>query len=264
MMMNPLSDLCNSILYKIEDDSNIAHVYTDKYYFMIPAKGLEHLKYGLEAHYKQTHLLESFSDEELSILQKKRPKRDFMAEIEYQIERKDFVGKYIAASDLTSRLPVFSQSRNRTGKQRIADTRWNKAVKKNNPDVLRLIEYYADEESYIKSVFPNVKWTKGSFSISPCHIYPAFTDREEEFWTPDKILRDISLVNKVFDKISASPLNGKHAINAEDAQIAVTYLDYLPWDSLPISRQALYVILQRRIAQDFYIEYKITDNDLDI
>ena len=264
MMMNPLSDLCNSILYNVDDTSNIAHVYTDKYYFMIPAKGLEHLKYGLEAHYKQTHLLESFSDEELSILQKKRPKRDFMAEIEYQIERKDFAGKFIQASDLTSRLPVFSQSRNRNGKQHIADARWKKALKSNNPAVLRLIEYYAEEESYIKSVFPNVKWTKGSFSISPCHIYPAFTDREEESWTPDKILRDISLVNKVFDKISASPLNGKHAINVEDAKIAVTYLDYLPWDSLPISRQALYVILTRRIAQDFYIEYKITDIDLDI
>ena len=231
---------------------------------MIPTNGLEHLKYGLEAHFRQTELLESFSDEDLLILQKKRPKRDFMSEIEYQLERKDFIGKYIAASDLTSRLPVFSQSRNRNGKQHIADSRWKKAIKNENSDVLRLIEYYAEEESYIKSVFLDVKWTKGSFSISPCHIYPAFTDRGEDSWSSDKILRDISLVNKVFDKISASPLQGKHAINVEDAQIAIDYLDEQDWDRLSVSRRALYCILKRRILNNFYKEYKITDIDLDI
>jgi hypothetical protein len=239
------------------------HIYTDKYYFIIPTNSLDSLKQGLEAHYRHTELLFGFTDDELLILQKKRPRRDFMAEIEYQIERKDYNGKYIAPSDLISRLPYQSQSRNRTGKQHIADTRWKKALKSKNPDVLDLVAYYAEEEAFVKSNF-NVKWTKGSFSISPCHIYPAFTDRGEDSWTPDKILRDISLVNKVFDKISASPLNGKHAVNTEDAQIAVTYLDDLHWDSLSVSRQVLYVILQRRIAQDFYIEYKITDNDLDI
>jgi hypothetical protein len=231
---------------------------------MIPANGLEHLTYGLEAHYRQTELLESFSDDDLLILQKKRPKRGFMEEIEYQLERKDFMGKYISASDLTSRLPVFSQSRNRNGKQHIADSRWKKAIKDENPDVLRLIEYYAEEESVVRTKFPHVRWTRGSFAISPCHIYPALKDRGEDSWTPDKILRDLSLVNKVFDKISSSDLKGKHAIDANDAQIAINYLDGFDWDKLSISRQALYVILQRRITQDFYTEYKITDIDLDI
>ena len=231
---------------------------------MIPANGLESLKYGLEAHYKHIELLFGFTDEELYILQKKRPKRDFMAEIEYQIERKDYNGKYIAPSDLISRLPYHSQARNRTGQQHIADARWKKALKNQNPDVLRLIEYYAEEENHVRSKFPDVKWTKGSFSISPCHIYPAFTNRGEDSWTPDKILRDISLVNKVFDKISASPLNGKHATNVEDALIAINYIDNLDWDRVSISRRALYYILHYRFLNNFYNDYKITDIDLDI
>ena len=262
--MKKLSNSFDSILYKIEPNSDIAHIYTDKYYFMIPANGLESLKYGLEAHYRQTELLFGFTDEDLLILQKKRPKRDFMAEIDYQIERKDYNGKYIAPSDLISRLPYQSQARNRTGKQHIADARWKKALKNQNPDVLRLIEYYAEEENHVRSKFPDVKWTKGSFSISPCHIYPAFTNRGEEAWTPDKILRDISLVNKVFDKISASPLNGKHAIDSGDALIAVEYLDSFDWDKLSISRRALYFILYYRLSHNFYNDYKITDLDLDI
>ena len=263
-MLKPLSDLCHTILFKIENNSDLAHIYTDKYYFMIPKSGLENLKYGLEAHFKHTELLFGFTEEELSILQKKRPKRDFMTEIEYQIDRKDYNGKLIAPSDLISRLPYMSQARNRNGKQHIADSRWKNAIKDENPDVLRLIEWYAEEESYVRTKFSTVKWTKGSFSISPCHIYPALKDRGEDSWTPDKILRDLSIINKVFDKISASPLAGKHAIDANDAQIALNYLDDYDWDKLSVSRQVLYVILQRRIAQDFYIEYKITDIDLDL
>lgn len=262
--MKKLSNSFDSILYKIEPNSDIAHIYTDKYYFMIPDNGLDSLRTGLEAHYKHTELLFGFTDEELLILQKKRPKRDFMAEIEYQIERKDYNGMYISPSDLISRLPYQSQARNRTGKQHIADVRWKKALKNQNPDVLRLIEYYAEEENHVRSKFPDVKWTKGSFSISPCHIYPAFTNRGEEAWTPDKILRDISLVNKCFDKISASPLNGKHAVSIEDANIALDYLYLFDFNDLSVSRQALYVILYYRFLNNFYNDYKITDIDLDI
>jgi hypothetical protein len=264
MKLQPISDICHTILFKIEDNSDVCHIYTDKYYFMIPSSGLEHLVYGLEAHYKQTELLFGFTDEELTILAKKRPRRAFMEEIEYQIERKDYNGKYILASDLISRLPFMSQSRNRNGKQHIADSRWKKAIKDENSDVLRLIDYYAEEESVIRTKFPDVRWTKGSFAISPCHIYPALKDRGEDSWTPDKILRDLSIVNKVFDKISACDLKGKHAIDADDAQIAINYLDEYDWNKLSVSRQVLYVILQRRIAQDFYSEYKIIDTDLDI
>ena len=159
--MKKLSNSFDSILYKIEPNSDIAHIYTDKYYFMIPANGLDSLRTGLEAHYKHTELLFGFSDEDLLILQKKRPKRDFMTEIEYQIERKDYNGKYIAPSDLISRLPYQSQARNRTGKQSIADARWKKALKNQNSDVLRLIEYYAKEEPYFYCVFHEMDIKKG-------------------------------------------------------------------------------------------------------
>ena len=225
---------------------------------------MANLQYGLDAHYKHTELLFGFTDEELTILQKKRPKRSAIDEINYQIERKEYNGKLIAPSDLISRLPFASQSRNRNGKQHIADSRWKKSIKDENPDVLRLIEWYAEEESVIRTRFPHVKWTRGSFAISPCHIYPAKKDRGEDSWTSDKILRDLSIVNKVFDKISSSDLKGKHAIDANDAQIAINYLDDFDWDKLSVSRQVLYVILQRRLSKDFYTEFKITDIDLDI
>ena len=262
--MNKISDVCHNMTYSYVEESDLYHIYTDKYFFMVMSSGFDHLKYGLEAHYKQTELLENFTDEELEILQKKRPRKSAIDEIDYQIERKGYNGKIIKASDLISRLPFASQSRNRNGKQNIADKRWKNALKSENPRVERLIEWYEEEESYIKTKFPNVAWTKGTFAISPCHIYPAKKDRGEDSWTSDKILRDLSIVNKCFDKISASPLGGKHAINAEEAQIALDYLDTFDYNDLSISRQVFYVILFRRIVQKFYETYYITDTDLEI
>jgi len=260
--MLPISNVCKDIFYVIESD--LCHIYTDKYFFMIPKSGLNHLTYGLEAHYTQNEYLLSCTDSELAELGKIRPKRTCLEEVNYQIERKSYNGVEIKANDLVSRLPVFSQARNRNGKQHIADTRWKNALKSENPRVERLIEWFEEEESYIKTKFPNVAWTKGSFAISPCHIYPAKKDRGEDSWFPDKILRDLSIVNKVFDKISASPLQGKHAIDENDAQIALDYLDTFDFADLSVSRQVLYHILTRRIAQNFYGTYYITDIDLGI
>jgi len=262
--MNKISDVCHNMTYSYVEESDLYHIYTDKYFFMVMSSGFDHLKYGLEAHYKQTELLENFTDEELEILQKKRPRKSAIDEIDYQIERKGYNGEIIKASDLISRLPFASQSRNRNGKQNIADKRWKNALKSENPKVERLLEWFEEEESYIKTKFPNVAWTKGTFAISPCHIYPAKKDRGEDSWTSDKILRDLSIVNKCFDKISASPLGGKHAINAEEAQIALDYLDTFDYNDLSISRQVFYVILFRRIVQKFYETYYITDTDLEI
>ena len=260
--MTQISNLVNNIFYSEVEYEYAIHA--GKYIFYIPKAGFEHLKYGLEAHYTQNEYLLGCSDEELKELSKMRPRRSSLEEIEYQIERKSFDLAHIRANELISRLPVFSQSRNRNGKQHIADSRWKNAIKNENPDVLRLIEWYEEEESYIRTKFSTVRWTKGSFAISPCHIYPAKKDRGEDSWTPDKILRDLSIVNKVFDKISSSDLMGKHAIDENDAQIAIDYLESFDWDELSISRQVLYVILKRRISHDFYYEYKITDIDLDI
>ena len=263
-MMFNLSDTCHDIKFTLTPGEDTYHIYTDKYFFIIPRSGLQNLQYGLNAHYKHTELLFGFTDEELTILQKKRPKRSAIDEINYQIERKSYNGELVAPSDLISRLPYMSQSRNRNGKQSIADSRWKNAIRNENPKVLRLIEWFEEEESYIRTKFPDVHWTKGTFSISPCHIYPAKKDRGEDSWTPDKILRDLSIVNKCFDKISSSPLAGKHAINENDAQIALDYLDTFDFHDLSISRQIFYHILTRRIAQNFYSEYDITDIDLDI
>jgi hypothetical protein len=262
--MKSISDLCHNIKYTIDEESDLCHIYTDKYFFMVPSSGLEHLRYGLEAHYTQNEYLLACNDSELKELGKIRPKRASIEEINYQLERKSYNGKLIKANDLVSRLPVFSQSRNRNGKQAIADKRWKDALKSDNQKVERLVDYYEEEENAIRARFPNVKWTRGTFAISPCHIYPAKKNRGEDSWTPDKILRDLSIVNKCFDKISSSPLQGKHATNAEEAQIAIDYLDSFDFDDLSTSRQIFYWIMQRRIAQNFYGIYYITDLDLEI
>jgi hypothetical protein len=231
---------------------------------MVESSGFKHLKYGLEAHYTQNEYLLSCTDSELSELGKIRPKRTSLEEVNYQIDRKSYNGKLIKANDLISRLPVFSQSRNRNGKQSIADKRWKNAIRDENPKVMRLLEWFEEEESYIRTKFPTVAWTRGTFAISPCHIYPALRDRGEDSWTPDKILRDLSIVNKCFDKISSSLLQGKHAENAEEAQIAIDYLDDFDYYDLSVSRQIFYHILKRRIAKNFYETYFITDIDLDL
>ena len=262
--MKQFSDLCHNIYYVLDEQRDLYHIYTDQLDFFIPSSGLNHLKYGLEAHYTQTEYLLDCSDDELKELGKIKPRRSTMEEIEYQLMRKEYSGEIIQANQLISRLPVFSQSRNRNGKQNIADKRWKNALKDENPRVERLIEWFEEEESFIKTKFPTVAWTKGTFAISPCHIYPAKKDRGEDSWTPDKILRDLSIVNKCFDKISASSLNGKHATTTEEAQIALDYLDEFDYNDLSISRQVFYVILFRRIVQKFYETYYITDIDLEI
>jgi hypothetical protein len=262
--MKQISDLCYNIKYALDEESDLYHIYTDKYYFMVPSNGLEHLKYGLEAHYTQNEYLLSCTDSELAELGKIKPKRTSLEEVNYQLERKSYNSKLIKANDLISRLPVFSQARNRNGKQHIADKRWKKALKDNNLNVMWLTNYYKYEEEYIKTVFPDIKWTRGSFAISPCHIYPAFTDRKEDSWTPNKIVRDLSIINKAFDKISSSPLNGKHAITKEDAQIAIDYLDLFHWDELSVTRQILYLVLSNRIANGFYNVDRFSDIALKI
>ena len=106
--MNKLSDLCHNILVMIEEKGDLCHIYTGKYYFMIQKSGLDSLRYGLEAHYKHTELLFGFSDEELTILQKKRPKRSAIDEIDYQIDRKSYNKEVIAPSDLISRCLLYT------------------------------------------------------------------------------------------------------------------------------------------------------------
>lgn len=260
--MIPISDLCHNIFYKLDSDSDLCHIYTGEYKFSIPSSGLEHLKYGLEAHYTQNEYLLSCSDDELKDLGKKRPKRSSIEEINYQISRKDYSHRVIKANDLISRLPVFSQSRNRNGKQHIADQRWKNGIKNQNSKVLSLIEYYKSEEELIKAYYTDVNWTRGSFAISPAHIYPAKKDRGEDSWTPDKIVRDLSIVNKAFDKISSSPLQGKHAVTREDAYIAMDFL-FLQ-DNLSTTRKILLFILAHRIGNGFYDSDKISDIYLEL
>jgi hypothetical protein len=245
-------------------DSDLCHIYTGKYQFSIPASNLDRLRYGLEAHYTQTKILEDATPEELAILRKMKPRNNALDEINYQIGRKGYNLQVILANDLVSRLPYMSQARNRNGKQNIADARWKNAIKNNNKSVIWLTNYYKYEEMYIKIHFPDVKWTKGSFAISPCHIYPAKKNRGEESWTPDKIVRDLSIINKAFDKISSSPLAGKHATNKEEANIALDYLESFDFNDLSTTRQILYMVLEQRVSNGFYNSDKFSDKALNL
>jgi len=260
--MKPISDLCHNIFYEDDPDGDLCHIYTGQYKFSIYKSGLEHLKYGLNAHYNQNEYLLSCSQDELRELGKIKPKRTSLDEVNYQIGRKGYDSQVILANDLVSRLPVFSQSRNRNGKQHIADKRWRDALKNSNVNALWLKNYYKYEEDYIKMHFPDVKWTKGSFAISPCHIYPALKDRKEDSWSPDKICRDLSIINKAFSKISSSSLQGKHAINKQEAHIALDYLEEFDFNDLSVTRQILYIVLEHRISNGFYNIDRFTDNAL--
>lgn len=234
---------------------------------MIASSGVDSLKSGLDAHYRHINILLESSDEDLAILRKKRPKRNALEEIDYQIERKSYNGKLISPSDLTSRLPVFSQNRNRNGFQHIADKRWRHGIRDNNPAVISLLAYYKAEKEYLENILTVEeldRLERGSFAISPAHIFPAFTDRGESSWTSDKIVRDLSIMNKGFDKISASPLNGKHAITREDAQIAFDYLNQYEHYDLSPTRQVLYILLHRRLNDGFYDTDKFSDIALGI
>lgn len=234
---------------------------------MIASSGVDSLKYGLDAHYKHINILLESSDEDLAILRKKRPKRNALEEINYQIERKNYNGKLISPSDLTSRLPVFSQSRNRNGFQHIADKRWKDGIRDSNPAVMALLTYYKAEKEYLESILTMEELDnleRGSFAISPAHIYPAFKNRKEESWSSDKIVRDFSIMNKGFDKIRSSDLNGKHAITKEDALIAFDYLKEFNFDSLSPTRQVMYMILYRRLKNGFYDTDKFSDIALGI
>ena len=231
---------------------------TGKYFFFIKKDSISNLNIGLEEHFNHHSRLLNATDEELSTWKKQRPKRDPIEEINYQLERKSFIGKLIKPSALLSRLPYQSQSRNRNGKQNIADKRW----KNSNDKVEALKHYYHTEVEFIKTFLTDEELNgleRGSFAISPCHIEPALTDRNEDSWHPVKICRDLSIMNKGFEKIKACELKGAHAINQEQALIALDYLKTLNWDTMSVTRRVMYYILWFRTKNSFYSKYDITD-----
>jgi hypothetical protein len=231
---------------------------TPRTYFYISPNNLNNLILGLKKHFEHHKYLNGASGEELALIGKNKPKRDAIAEIEYQLERKEFNGLLLKPSQLLSRLPYQSQSRNRNGKQNIADKRW----KTDNQKVEALKFYYHTEAEFIKTfLVPSEldSLPKGSFAISPCHIEPALEDRDEDSWTPVKICRDLSIMNKGFDKIKACELKGAHAINQEQALIALEYLKTLNWDEMSVTRKVMYYILWFRTKNNFYSKFDITD-----
>lgn len=240
------------------DFGDFVHVSTSKNYFIVKKSNLAKLAEGLREHFDHHSRLTLASDEELAQLKKLRPKRNAIDEIDYQIERKSFNGKVIKPSALLSRLPYQSQSRNRNGKQNIADKRW----RLDNEKTEALKDYYDSEIAFIKTFLTDEELNnleRGSFSISPCHILPALTDRDEDSWTPDKICRDLSIMNKGFEKIKACDLQGAHAINQDQALIALNYLKTLDWAIMSTTRRVMYYILWFRTKNNFYNKYDITD-----
>lgn len=231
---------------------------TGKYYFFVDIKNAKSLTDGIIEHFNHHSRLFNATDEELSLLKKQRPRRSAIDELNYQIERKDFHTKIIKPSEILSRLPYQSQSRNRNGKQHIADKRF----KVDHPKVADLQSYYHTEVEFIKTFLTDDELNgleRGSFAISPCHIEPALTDRDEDSWHPVKICRDLSIMNKGFDKIKACELKGAHAINQEQALIALNYLKTLNWDDMSVTRKVMYYILWFRTKNNFYSKYDITD-----
>jgi hypothetical protein len=249
-----------NITYTEQDD--LILVSTDKHSFYIKSNNLGRLKFGLQLHFEHMKNLNDSSDEELAQIGKRRPKRSAIEEINYQIERKEFNGKVIVPTELLSRLPAKSQSRNRNGKQHIADSRWKNALKDKNYSVMALNDYYRKEAAFVQTFLdPSELYSleKGSFKVSPCHIDPALTNRDEDSWSPDKICRDLSIMNKGFEKIKTSDLKGSHAITEEQANIAFKYLSKMNYEKMSATRKVMYYILIFRKRNKFYQKYDITD-----
>ena len=245
------------------ETQDLFRVDTGKYFFLVEEKNLMKLYDGLKEHIEHHIRLFNATDEELALIKKNRPKRDPIGEIDYQLERKKFMGQVLKPSALLSRLPYQSQSRNRNGKQHIADKRF----KNSNPKVEALENYYKAEVEFIKTFLTQDELDgleRGSFSISPCHIEPALTNRDENSWIPVKICRDLSIMNKGFEKIKACELKGAHAINQDQALIALNYLKTLNWDDMSVTRKVMYYILWFRTKNRFYEKYDITDIGLDL
>jgi hypothetical protein len=235
---------------------------TDKYSFFVKKDNLINLKDGLTMHYEHNEKLTNASDEDLAQMHKKRPKRSAIDEINYQIERKGFDSQIIVPNQLLSRLPLQSQSRNRNGKQHIANKRWNFALKNRFEKAIALNEYYKKESAFVQTFLePDELYSlpKGSWKVSPCHIYPALTNRDENSWTSDKICRDLGIMNKGYEYTKESPLKGRHAINKMEALAAFRYMSKLEWNQMSATRKAMYYILWFRIKNNFYEKFDITD-----
>ena len=254
-----------NITYTEQDD--LVEVSTDKYKFYVKKNNLGRLKFGLEVHYQHMNNLDSISDEALAQIGKRRPKRSAIEEINYQIERKGFQDKTIVPTELLSRLPANSQSRNRNGKQYIADKRWKDALKNRRATVVALNDYYKKEAAFVQTFLSAdelYSLPKGSFKVSSCHIDPALTNRDEDSWSSDKICRDLSVMNNGFEKIKECSLKGSHALTQQEADIAFKYLSVLDYKSMSATRKVMYYILIFRRRNNFYRKFDITDLGLGI
>lgn len=249
----------------IEDDDNIL-VSTDKYSFFIKKNNLDNLKHGLALHYEHNEKLANASDEELAQIGKKRPRRSPIEEINYQIERKGYNGEFIVPNQLLSRLPLQSQSRNRNGKQHIANKRWKNALKDRQYKVVALNDYYKKEAAFVQTFLtPEELYSlpRGSFSISPCHIAPALKNRDEESWSADKICRDLSIMNKAYQYVR-EPLQGRHAINKSEAFAVFKYLSKQNALTSSATKKVMFYIMWFRMRNNFYDIFDITDIGLEI
>ena len=250
-----------------EQDDDLVLVSTNKYSFFIKKNSLDNLRSGLTLHYEHIDKLNNASDEELAQIRKKRPRRSAIEEINYQIERKGFDMQVIVPNQILSRLPLQSQSRNRNGKQHIANKRWMHAMKNRNEKVVALHEYYMKEGAFVQTFLePDELYSLpiGSFKVSPCHIAPALKDRDEDSWSSDKICRDLSIMNKGFEYIKEGPLQGRHAVNKIEAELSLRYMMKLDWTQMSPTRKAMFLILWFRKKNNFYSKYDITDIGLNL
>lgn len=248
------------------EDDDIVLVSTNKYSFFIKKNNLDNLKDGLALHYEHNEKLTNASDEELAQIGKKRPRRSPIEEINYQIERKGYNGEFIVPNQLLSRLPLQSQGRNRNGKQHVANKRWKNAIKSRSEKAIALNEYYKKEAAFVQTFLePHELYSLpiGSWKVSPCHIVPALTNRDEESWSADKICRDLSIMNKGY-QYNKEPLQGRHAINKAEAFLALKNLMKMDVSTAKPTTKAMFFILWFRMKNNFYDKFDITDIGLDL
>jgi TP901 family phage tail tape measure protein len=177
--------------------------------------------------------------------------------------------KITRLSDIYGRLQKWDTLKNRVGKQSVAEKRWKEILSRNNPNAIRLMSYYENEEKAIlqnnlerlrPGISSRLNWDKKD---TPSHLTPVGKKRGKASWTEEKIARDWSWLNLGLRGTSINGVSGAHPVNSQQALQIIRQLDSLT--NISDSQLALREALRYRVNRQpntYYDEFKFVDKDI--